>query len=592
MAKQLEFDFDKKASPSGQNSQKNLPQVRASVPSHLVLTLTGNPWTDFGIVSFCEELRSAHFLGELKQTAYEATITIDAPDFETVEEWLNQRFQLRWNQLYWLSRGAKILGRTSLTYDNAGFIDRGRSQIPTTEDDRIQIKEKWKNSQIKDNMPLTQWRFNFIGTSTDAQGLRNKQEANVQDFLQNWKNPVGKKVCETSGRPAAKLKKLLQVVNPFASKHHNTKVRGVLASSINPEVGPLYYLINLCTTLDDYVPFVYDPAKQTVRLILPDIPNIELLVKIYERLRKNLRDDLRENELYPYTNLRLRLQVSNPYSLALLLFHNIFYEFTLSDEDDDETEGGWNFSPLGEKPVETTRQLTRWVIIPFSKGQNVIFQNFHTVVVNHRLYDFIKPIPFAQAKIQLVPDILARMFPKSPDGENALGQLSRSIATSSSSLMKIALFNLWKHVGSVNYNLKQGTPHPARLLIPFINHFLEVNQVLDDKLRDDLRALGTTIGGIFSKDVTLISKLFNISSVSAFREALNVVMFRLYKLSTGDGAKKAIPVRQERVEHILTQLKEENYREIAETLSTYVCLSAYNANVFESKPDNEGGQND
>ena len=32
--------------------------------STLTLELMGNPWTDFGIVSFCEDLRSAHFLSE------------------------------------------------------------------------------------------------------------------------------------------------------------------------------------------------------------------------------------------------------------------------------------------------------------------------------------------------------------------------------------------------------------------------------------------------------------------------------------------------------------------------------------------------
>jgi len=590
MAKQMEFDLTGNSQPGPGSELKPQPNSL-----NLVLGLTGNPWADFGTVSFCEAFRNAPFSNkELRLMEHEAIITIENPDFERIEEWLNQIFTHRWNELFWLSRGAKILNFkwVELTRNDNDFVSLELSNRTITEEELAQIKEKWKNSPIKDSMSLTQWRFNFIGTRTDAKGLREKQSANVQDFLENWKNPVGKKVCVMSGRSSAKLKKLLQMVNPFASKHHNTKVRGVLASSINPEIGPLYYLINLCATLDEDVPFVYNPGKQVTRLILPDIPNLDLLAKVYARLRENLRDDLRDNELYPYTNLRFRLQVSNRYSLALLLFHNIFYEFMLSDEDSEETEGVWDFSPLGENLVETTRQLTRWVIIPFSKGQNVIFQNFHTVVVNHRLYDFIKPIPFVQGDIKLVPDILARMFPKSPDGENALSQLSQAIATSAPFLMKTALFNLWKHAKGVNFDLKRGAPHPVRLLLPFINHFLEENQVLEDKLRADLRALGTTIGGTFNKDVTLISKLFNISSVSAFREALNVVMFRLYKLSTGDSSKKAIPVRQERVEHILTQLKEENYKEIAETLSTYVCLSAYNANVFESKSDNEGGKDD
>ena len=255
-------------------------------------------------------------------------------------------------------------------------------------------------------------------------------------------------------------------------------------------------------------------------------------------------------------------------------------------------EGEWDFSPLVEQTTESVSQLTRWIIIPFTKGQNVIFQNFHTVEVDTLLYDFIKPIDFKPIPIQLVPDILVRMISRTPDGENALGQLSQAIATSTPTLMKVALFNLWKHKDAVLITLHQGKPHPVRLLQTFVNHFLEVNQVLDEKLREDLRALGTTIGTIFYRDVTLVSKLFNISSVTAFRETLNVVMFRMYKLSTGEDVKKAVPVKQERIDRILNELTDRNYKEIAETLSTYVCLNAYNAKVFESKSNNGGGQND
>ena len=557
----------------------------------LKLELTGNPWTDFGIVSFCEDLRSAHFLSELNLTAHEANITIDTLDIENVEEWLNQKFMNRWNQLYWLSRGAKILGRThsSLSYDE-GFIDRDKSQMQTTEEDRAQIKEKWKNSTVGEVMPLTQLRYNFIGINGNADKFRTEQQANIREFIENWQKPIGKKVCEMSGKTTAKPKKLLQVVNPFATKHHNTRVRGAHSSSTNPTIGQLYYLISLCATLDKDIPFSVNTAKRTTRLILPDIQNLELLAKVYARLKDNLKDLDQPNELWTFTNLRTMFGSTNQYSLAISLFHNIFYEFTPSD--DEESEGEWDFSSLVEQTTEAVRQLTRWVIIPFSKGQNVIFQNFHTVEVDTRLYNFIKPIDFAPRQVQLVPDILVRMSSRTPDGENAIGQLSQAIATSSPALMKVALFNLWKHQDAVLISPQRGAPHPVRLLRPFINHFLEVNKVLNENLREDLRAIGTTIGSIFYRDVTLISKLFNISSVNAFREALNVVMFRLYKFSTGEDVKKAVPIKQERIDHILNGLTDGNYKEIAETLSTYVCLNAYNAKVFESKSNNGGGQNE
>ena len=572
MAEQLEFDF-------------------SNTSSQLVLELTGNSWTDFGIVSFCAELQSAPFGCNVKLTPHAATITIDAVNLEKFEEWMNQMFQVRWNQLYWLSRGAKILEYTDLTYDEQGFIDTDKQQISVTEDERLLIKEKWKNSTVKDKMTLLQTRFNFVGIGNSAKKFKKEQHKNIQDFMEDWQSQDGKKVCELSGRSCSKAKDLLQVVNPLANKHHNTKVRGFYGAAVVPKVGPVYYLLNLCATLDESVPFVYNPAKQNTKLILPEIRNFELLAKVHQRLNDNLRDDLRRKELFPYSNLRTQIRVVNQYSLAISLFHNIFYEFTASDTADEEAEGEWDFSPLGEEPKQTAHQLTRWTIIPYSKGQVVTFQNFHTVEVDTRLYDFIKPIDFAPRPIQLVPDILVRMSSRTPDGENAIGQLSQAIATSTPSLIKIALFNLWKHQDAVLISPQRGAPHPARLLQPFINHFLEVNKVLDEKLRKDLRALGTTIGSIFYRDVTLISKLFNISSVNAFREALNTVMFRLYKFSTGEDANKAVPVKQERIDHILDGLTDGNYKEIAETLSTYVCLNAYNAKVFESKSD-KGDQNE
>ena len=54
--------------------------------STLVLELTGNPWTDFGIVSFCEELRSTPFGCKLELTPQEATITTDVANLEKFEE--------------------------------------------------------------------------------------------------------------------------------------------------------------------------------------------------------------------------------------------------------------------------------------------------------------------------------------------------------------------------------------------------------------------------------------------------------------------------------------------------------------------------
>ena len=286
------------------------------------------------------------------------------------------------------------------------------------------------------------------------------------------------------------------------------------------------------------------------------------------------------------TNLRAIRRVSDTYSFAITLFHNIFYRFTVEPENDND--GSWDFAPLGE-PEQIRRHVTRWVIIPFARKQNIRFGNFHIVEVDHRLYDFIRPIPFSDGNdIRLVPDILSCAESSVPGGENAIRHLNQAIATSDSRLMKVAIFELWKHTDAINFRPQKGRPHPVRLLRHFIQHFLEVNAVLNEGLREDPRALGNTVGQIFNHDVTLISKLYNISSENAFRSVLNQVLFRLYKVSTGDAVKELLPLRQERIRRILDEMSPKNWKEMAETLSTFVSLSAFNANVFESKPQSNG----
>ena len=575
-------------------TQLKLPVIdreSESSEAKLTLSLTGNPWTDFGIVSLYEELRTSAppFLVEQLLTENEAMITIDASDIETVETGLNGMLKSRWNQIYWLSRIGKILNR-SLTYDAEGFVvPDEKTQI--TEGEKVQIKELSPQTQVKDEMPIVQSRLNFIGTlgkSGDVQKLRRERENIVHDFVASWITPEGRRVCEASGRMSHKLEEVHQVVNPFLNKHHNVKVRGFRSSNGYLKIGPILRFVNLFTTLEPNIPFVYNPSAKpapTTFLILPEIANLSLLARVYARLQMNLKDISDRREIATSTNLRGIRRASDTYSLAITLFHNIFYLFTVEDENDNE--GYWDFAPLGE-PEQIRRQMTHWVIIPFAKKQNIRFGNFHTVEVDHRLYDFIRPIPFNDGNdIRLVPDILSCTDYRAPGGENAIRRLSQAIATSNPQLIKVAIFELWKHTDAINFRPQKGRPHPVRLLRYFIQHFLEVNTVLNEELREDLRALANTVGQIFNRDVTLISKLYNISSENMFRSVLNQVIFRLYKVSTGAAAETLLPLKQERMRHILDEISSENWKEMAETLSTFVSLSAFNANVFESRNNGE-----
>ena len=571
-------------------------QKSESSEAKLTLSLTGNPWTDFGIVSLCEELRlstPSFLVEEPFLTENEATITIDISDIETVETWFNGMLKSRWNQIYWLSRVGKILNR-SLTYDTEGFVVTDeKTQI--TEGEKAQVKELSPQTQVKDEMPTAQPRLNFVGfigkegKTGDARKILEQREAIIHKFVANWISPEGKRVCEVSGRMSNKLEEVHQVVNPFSNKHHNIKIRGFGGNNSYLKVGPILRFVNLCMTLEPHIPFVYNPSAKpdpTTFLVLPEIADLSLLARVYARLQMNLKDISDRRETATSTNLRGIRRASDAYSLAITLFHNIFYLFTVEAESDND--GSWDFAPLGE-PEQVRRQVTRWVIIPFAKKQNIRFGNFHVVEVDHRLYDFIRPIPFGSGdEIRLVPDIVSCTEFSGPGGENAIRHLSQAITTSDTQLMKDAIFELWKHTDVINFRPQKGKPHPVRLLRYFIQHFLEVNAVLNEELREDLRAIANTVGQIFNRDVTLISKLYNISSENTLRSVLNQVIFRLYKVSTGDAAEALLPLRQERIRHILDEISPENWKEMAETLSTFVSLSAFNANVFESKPKSNG----
>ena len=585
-------------------------QKSESSEAKLTLSLTGNPWTDFGIVSLCEELRlslPSFLVEEPFLTENEATITIDISDIETVETWFNQTLRDKWNDIYHPSQIAKVLNKLTPIKED-GFIKPSET-ILIHDADRAVIKEKLKRRRkIEDEALLVERRTNFVGVPENIKTIQKKLDSMVHESVESLINPSGRNFCEVSGLSFKKGEKVSQYANPFANKYHNNPTRGVTSRAGYTTVSPIHYLVNLLTTLCPNIPFVHE-AETT--LILPVIPDLHLLSEIYARLigSNNLKDFNDSKEIYTFTNLRELRPPYDDYSLAIYIFHNIFYRF--SEEEERSI-----FEEIDE-PERTTRLLTRWVKIPFTRPsssrnqRNIRFGNFHYIEVDHRLYNFICPIPFDDSdEIRLVPDILARISPvlikgkQSPHGENSLRYLGKAIATSDTGLMKVAIFNLWKHTDAINvrFDSQPEAPHPLRMFRYFIQYFLEVNAVLDEELRAHLRALGHTIGSVFSRDVTLISKLYNISSEGAFRAVLSQVMFRLYKIGLDGEAedgklrvkvrneeKSITRVSRERVTRILDELTQENWSQIAETLSTFTSLSAFNENFSQRQA--KGGKN-
>lgn len=591
----------------------------------LTLELTGNPWTDFGIVSLCSELRmgAPDFLVKAPLlTDNEATITIDISDIETVKTWLYGTLRDKWNNIHHKSLIAKLLKYTP--NQESGFINPDE-MINITDVNREVIekeciKRKMKRKKkIEDKELAFERRSNFVGRPGDIKIVKEKLKSIVDEIIESLTIQSGKKHCKITGLPFKKDKDVTQYVNPFTNKHHYHPPRGTISGAGYNKVSPIHYFVNMQTTLCPNIPFVRDAE---VTLILPVIPDLHLLSEIYNRLlgNNNLKDLNDNDETRSSTNLRDLRAPYDDYSLAIYLFHNIFYRFS-------KREKRLLFDPIND-PERNIPLLTRWVKIPFTRPRSptkpIQFGNFHHIEIDHRLYKFIRPISFSDSfKIRLVPDILFRIRPtlikgkRDIRGENSLRYLSKAIATSNPKLMKVAIFHLWKHSDGINihFDKQTETPHPLQMFRHFIQYFLKENAVLNAELREDLRALGNTIGKVFSRDVTLISKLYNASSENAFKAVLKQIMFRLYKTGLLDGkikedgkfSVKVVKIKNEeksiahldrknasKISDILDQLTQENWAQIAETLSTFTSLSAFSENLFQdlSKRKAKGEKND
>ena len=333
---------------------------RKSDPSEakLTLSLTANPWTDFGIVSLCEELKVSKppfLIGQLFMAENEATITIDVSDIETVETWFNQTLRDKWNSIYHPSPIAKVLKRTPIREN--GYI-KPDEKIPIDAAARKTINEKLKRPKIADDEPLVERRPNFVGVPANIKTIQNNIVKIGDESVESLINPSGRNVCEVSRLAFKQTKDATQYANPFANKYHNNPVRGVTSRAGYTKISPIHYLINLLTTLCPNIPFVRDAE---IVLILPVISDLRLLSEVYTRLvgSDNLKDFNDSKEIYISTNLRELRPPYDDYSLAIYIFHNIFYRY--SEEEERSV-----FEEIDE-PERTIPLLTRWVKIPFTR---------------------------------------------------------------------------------------------------------------------------------------------------------------------------------------------------------------------------------
>lgn len=431
----------------------------------------GDPWSMFGLISLWFALQGEHpfFCGDPRLDAFkiELAIKTDPESLEQMKEWLRGVLQHRWNELFWRSPAAKIFNRP-LTYED-GFVNINES-IDLTADMRRAAKED-HNRTLKARGSVVVPRDNFIGVgilSRDVKTLRERIPEVVDHFINQLVKRTGRQTCDICGRQCPKRWDANQYLNPFTSKHHNTRVRDAHRNSSYFKICPECYMISMFATLDRNIPFVRKGNER--RIVLPDIKNLKVLEDVYTRLRQNLIDHRQDNSLSIWTNLRAHW-ADDKYSLTVALLHNILFRFS------DSNEGNWSWDPAVPNLDKTSP--ARWYILPFIREKNVNFGAITSIKPKHDSYRLIEEIPLNDGRTCIpVTDILGCMHPLSNACFSA-SLLSKAIATSNPDTLAAAVVFIAKEIrkgkrAKLAMVPQKGRPHPVRLLRPFAQHFLEV----------------------------------------------------------------------------------------------------------------------
>jgi hypothetical protein len=277
---------------------------------------------------------------------------------------------------------------------------------------------------------------------------------------------------------------------------------------------------------------------------------------------------------------------SDPYSGLVSLFHCLRNPLPAKVLVED-----------GLAPQELPR-LTRWITSQFKRATYVSFGTFHTIDVNHHLFEYVQPLSYQRRDEQsmvylLVRDVVNRMqWPA-----NGVAKLfSRALVESSISAMKVALWSFYKDYDAfMFYRVSKDQPSVLSLLKAFIAHFVGKEDRLEPELRDAAKNIGKVVGRAFPRDITLLSRIYNIHDAAEMREALKMVLFRLEKAGVDQAkrdnvqdSERLFPISNKAFEVLLNGICEENLRELADVFSIFASLNAFNANVGSKEERTDG----
>lgn len=548
----------------------------------VVLNLTGDPWMDWGLAAFaqlCEE-NSTIFSPEIAQGWLK--LEIDAPE-EAKDLVVNFLKQLL-DRTVLLPAEAKFLGyprkRTA-----EGYYDLKQSWTLSKEEEeralesfRNQYAARLKPSKgreikypaFKPNKKLgVSIKRNYPGLRNDWRKLQQNLEDDVTAFFRQWaQESATDRFCSLCGRVASTQFEMRQNKNPFYNQHHNNKIRGHQSSVTVNSMCPTCNFLNIFAAASADLPYF---IEDKTHVLVPQVDNLSTLMEIRKLIRNNSLDMDAPLLISYRTNIReLPFRQPDLYTSLIGVYWNLKYKYMWQPNIGQEDWG------LGLSQ-EQQKQVERWIVFRYSKGQNVIFAHFNYLKVNSRLFQLLDTVKYGldgAKEGNLYRDLLRTM----PTGKGrAREDFSHGLVMKNWRLVAQAVFSLFK----------DGEKFASALWARFFDYALEVDMVLSEELLEDVKTVGNTLGRAFAKDIGMMSAINNVHDEASLRKVLKDAFMKMHKIvattSRFGGEEETWVPGSSRVENILSSVTRENVATIRDTMLIYSTLAAMNRLQRENK---------
>lgn len=367
-----------------------------------------------------------------------------------------------------------------------------------------------------------------------------------------------------------------QSANPVAAKHHsNGKVRGPSGANSARAETAAFLLSCFCTSVSAWKPFV---KNDDCVVYLPDDLPFPRALRLWKQLTTGGAlihpDQADKGDMY--RNLPLRGDGEE--AQLLILLDALQSSLGLKVEGDG----------LFDSDIIT---LNNWLAIHFSSGTNVSVGAIHRIEIPGTVFPLLSPMPCPdywknQSEVSFVRDCLTgiRLEISPVQSRIARALFHTNKRTTWQSLAATAFF-LYKNGDQAG----KSTRSAVRLLPHFHIHFARELLTMTDEQLTSCRKIGELVGGAFSTDVTLISRLHNTATPDDLRANLNLIGFRLFKASNGDAEDRRSlwHVSPQEFRAVLDLAEKDDWQTAAQTISIFASLTAFNKNLDRGKERNQ-----